>query len=582
LDPVFNADGSMDDTATYDTLTINTFNPTGQGGVINLSNTDLMADSSAPQGILLDTLSGSLTAGTITFGNVDNNDDDGDGDNTNDSPLPIPIVGDFLSEISVSTSPIVIDGNVVWNYVDGQQIGSSISGSGNVAFAGPSSGVPDVSIGVDGDGTTADLILPTATGFSGHMIIGGTLTPFEDAMSLLDPLIHVVLINAENLTVNSPIILGSSPANLTLLATSNLNLNNDINIGTGQITLASIDPLGLGNEGNINALSPVVITASSGYFVATGDFTGTTDITLAFNNGFAEGAIGGSTIPGPFGPSSNVSSPDEQTPEFINVVNTLGALAGGIDINSFNTIAFDVFNATAQLIALEELGFIDTGLFEQDLTLFGIIGYGIALALAQCEEIEGCAPDVTMEELDSLIAQLEARIEELEKRCAGGDAASCDLLDRYKEELEKFKGYREQLEEYLTVPEEELDEEFEDEFGEEVPETNIQTLTRMLESVQARVRWLESLRTDPEARERLGNAVGIELTLEVLEEIIDGAKLEADFIEKQIQLMQEGTQAFDTPVFTAEARDYNSIQYFEYGPSILTIASQHTENEWVY
>ncbi|HKK16022.1 MAG TPA: hypothetical protein VJ981_04900, partial [Gammaproteobacteria bacterium] len=237
-------------------------------------------------------------------------------------------------------------------------------------------------------------------------------------------------------------------------------------------------------------------------------------------------------------------------------------------------------------IALEELGYIDTGLFEQDLTLFGIIGYGIALALAQCEEIEGCAPNVTQEELVELIAQLEARIEELTRRCEEGDQKACELVEGFKEELVKFKSYQEELQQYLAAPaEEELGDEFSDEFGKEAPAGptgDIKTLARMLETVMARIQWLESLKSNPEERARLSELTGIELTQEALDAIIEGAKAEAAFIEKQIKLLQEGNQALADPIFTAESGDYERIQHLQYGPAILNLDGTENSKDWWY
>ena len=564
------------------------------------------------------TLTISTNGGQVILGNVDNNDDDGDGTTANDSTLPGGITGEHLSELSIADAPILVNGNVLWFYPDGVSLGTSISGFGNLELAAPSSLLPtgtgSVTIG-------GNLILPSLTGFGGHLVIGGSIVPFVNDMSTIIPVMdpplvpppfdNSVTILATTLTVNSPLTLLPG-GNLTLLATDTLNLNQDINLGIGpaggRITLGVVNPVIGNGDIVIDGVGTRTISAGAGYFVNTGQFGNNGNATnLVVNFGGAAQILETlSTQPITLNPGSSIGSVDPPTLQFINVVNALGAnqgypvtpydpldptdpnftaalstgLASAIIAAGGAFSSFDIFNATAQLIGLEELGFIDTGLFEQDLTLFGIIGYGIALALAQCEEIEGCAPNVTLEELESLIAQLEAHIEELEKRCDEGDEASCELLARYKDELEKFLSYQQQLKEYLATPEEEgLPEE---EFGIEAPETNIETLTRMLDSVKARIQWLESLRTKPEDRAKLGESIGIELTLEVLEEIIEGAQSEADFIEKAIELLKQGTQAFDNPVFTAEARDYSGIQHFEFGPSILTIDSQQNMNEWVY
>jgi hypothetical protein len=210
-----------------------------------------------------------------------------------------------------------------------------------------------------------------------------------------------------------------------------------------------------------------------------------------------------------------------------------------------------------------------------------VIGNGIALALAQCEEIEGCAPNVTAEELEELIAQLEARIVELQNRCDDGDAAACALLEGYKEELGNFMAYREELQQYLVAEEEQ----FEDDFtaDEDQPtgiSASINVLVRMLDAVKERISWLESLRTNPDERARLGSKTGIELTQEVLDAIIEGAKAQAQFIELQIKQLKEGTQAkMSAPIFTAEAADYSKIQQIAYGPSFLNLDQSYSMHE---
>ena len=172
------------------------------------------------------------------------------------------------------------------------------------------------------------------------------------------------------------------------------------------------------------------------------------------------------------------------------------------------------FNPAAALIGLQEVAFIDVGLFEEELTLFGTIGQGIALSLAQCEEVEGCAPNVTEEELQELIAGLEGRIEELERRLAEEESPAErqrleELIAGYQEELQNFKGYLEELIAFFAAEEEEFEEDFEeeefDDFDEEIPSgppdvQTVETLAEMLKVVNARIQWLESLKDDPVER----------------------------------------------------------------------------------
>ena len=159
------------------------------------------------------------------------------------------------------------------------------------------------------------------------------------------------------------------------------------------------------------------------------------------------------------------------------------------------------------------------------------------------------------------------------------------LIAGYQEELENFITYRQQLQEYLTVDEE--DEEFEEDFGDEdfgaEPDAEgIQKLGKILESINARIQWLESLKGNPEERARLSKSTGIELTQEALEAIIDGAKSEAKFIEKQIKLLQEGTEAQNEsdPLFIAEAGDHSLTQVVNFGPSLLNLDNENMRHAW--
>jgi hypothetical protein len=233
------------------------------------------------------------------------------------------------------------------------------------------------------------------------------------------------------------------------------------------------------------------------------------------------------------------------------------------------------------LIGLETLAFVDVGLFEEELTLYGQIGNGIGLALAQCEEQEGCAPNVTEEELNNIISSLEARVVELQRRLV--DATNEDsrlklekLIRGFSQELQNFLDYRKQLIEFLAAGEEEEEEDFEDEeeFDEDLDSLldesessdvdaevdEVSRLAKVLETIKARIEWLESLKANTEERVRLSEVTGIELTQETLDEIIESSKSEANYIENQIRLQIEGKEAMNTvpSVFISEAHHYNS------------------------
>ncbi|MCH7696770.1 MAG: hypothetical protein IIB73_10850, partial [Proteobacteria bacterium] len=236
------------------------------------------------------------------------------------------------------------------------------------------------------------------------------------------------------------------------------------------------------------------------------------------------------------------------------------------------------------LIGLAQLAYIDVGLFEEDLSLFGVIGKGIALALAQCEEVEGCAPNVTEEELDQLIDALQARIDELDKRLVEAEQEVdrdklVQLMDGFRQELENFEGYKEQLAEYYIEDE---DEAFDDEFGEEdfardVITNQVKTLSDILEVVKLRIAWLENLKADADTRAKLSELTGLELTIEALDEIIDATQQQVQSIESQINFLLEGIEAkvdphhtpAEKPLFWAESGDYQMLREVAYGPWLL-------------
>ena len=157
---------------------------------------------------------------------------------------------------------------------------------------------------------------------------------------------------------------------------------------------------------------------------------------------------------------------DNVTDEDLEQSLTAGSLLlAGLTAGVTNT--FSINPATA-LIGLETLAFVDVGLFEEELTLYGQIGNGIGLALAQCEEQEGCAPNVTEEELVTLISSIEARLVELQRRLVDETNEDVrkelqELINGFDKELQNFLDYRQQLIEFLAAGEEEEEEDFEDE-----------------------------------------------------------------------------------------------------------------------
>ncbi len=438
-------------------------------------------------------------------------------------------------------------------------------------------------------GTPSDLNFNPAvfSAFGGHLIIGGTLDP---ATLPIQPTAATVL--ADFITIEDPFNMPSAQG-LTLLASGIVLDTNSINVGGsggGAFNAIAVGNActvcaGLTQDGNITANQNIVIDAGSGLLVAEGTIENAGSIELNFAGGDVQIALGenednANNLQG----NANGVELDAGVENFIN--NILGL--------TVNAVIVTFFNPASALIGLQEVAFIDVGLFEEELTLFGTIGRGIALSLAQCEEIEGCAPNVTEEELVELIEGLEGRIAELERRLAEeGDPAERarleELIAGFTQELENFRDYQQQLAEFFEPAEEEFEDEFADEFTDEFIEEapagppdvdTVEKLAGMLKVINARIQWLESLKDDPEERARLSEITGMELTKEDLDAIIEATRAEAGFIENQLKLLLEGKEARHDDVqrrlFTADAGDDANIMTVAYGPSLLDLDIQGT------
>ena len=373
------------------------------------------------------------------------------------------------------------------------------------------------------------------------------------------------------MTITTDIVSGGE---ITLFA-GDIVLSADITAGgTIGITAAgpAVDPAAIGNidasNGVVRLTAPANDTPPSGVIIAEDDITNSDNIILSFNFGEVDVAIGAGDEIEFNGASINS---DNVTDDALEESLTAGSLLfAGLTAGVTNT--FSINPATA-LIGLETLAFVDVGLFEEELTLNGQIGTGIGLALAQCEEQEGCAPNVTEEELDTIISSLEARLVELQRRLVDetNDDARVELQELIKgfdKELQNFLDYRQQLIEFLAAgEEEEVEDDFEDEeeFDEdldslleesdavEIEVDEVTRLARVLETIKTRIEWLESLKANTEERVRLSEITGMELTQEALDEIIEAAKSEASYIENQIRLQIEGKEVmnFIPPIYVS-------------------------------
>jgi hypothetical protein len=463
-----------------------------------------------------------------------------------------------------ATGTFNITGDDVWNHAPDQSLGTTVIGDGALAVADPNLG--DLIIGVD-TSNPDNLLLPDLAAFEGHLIIGGTIEP---GFPPLDG-DETITINTDNMTVTPANII--SAGDITLLA-SNIFIEGESLVsaggpggngnGTDQVTLIAVgDANGGSGPGDITGVSfPGTVEGATALFIAQNDIVNAENLVIELNGGEIQTPIGSGLTPA-FGFLDAIPvGPSEPTLAFLDAL----AAGTGLNINLLTFVQAQTLILT-NLIGLEQISFIDVGLFEEDLTLFGTIGQGIALSLAQCEEIEGCAPNISEAELNELIEQLDGRITELERRLEEADVSDRGqletLLAGYRAELENFNNYRNELQDFYAT-EDEFDDDFADEFGEDLATIEIRRLNNILEMVQARIAWLESLKSNTQARTRLGEQSGIELTIEAIDSIIQATRQQVRLIERQIQQLLSGSQAKIEPIFQAETGDLAMTRFPAY------------------
>jgi hypothetical protein len=437
----------------------------------------------------------------------------------------------------------------------------------------------DLTLGTGGQNINSLL----AASVDGHLIFGATVA------NGTDPFYNDVIdVDTATLTIGSDLIRNGN-GSMTFLA-GDVVLDGDITVPNGTIGIGANGEFGgttgtITTDGAIRRLDSQGTTAGpdvANIVLVADSSIDSLDIILTTNNQEVDIAVGlGGRIE--FNELSN--SQDVDTDPLLDA-----SLDGGFltDAGFAAGVTFSFsLNPASNLVGLETLAFIDVGLFEEELTLFGQIGAGLALSLAQCEESEGCAPSISEDEINYLIQSLEARLLELERRLAEESNANVradleELIEEFNVELKEFDNYRQELEEFFAEDEDEYEEDADEEldddnfFDENVSSDEVERLAKVLETVKARIEWLTGLKAKPEERARLGKAIGTELTQEALDEIIEAAKAEAVFIEKQIKLLLEGTEArlyehSGSQMFTAEARDYNSMQTLHYGSDLLSL-----------
>ncbi|MHC8442023.1 MAG: hypothetical protein ACYYK0_07575, partial [Candidatus Eutrophobiaceae bacterium] len=242
------------------------------------------------------------------------------------------------------------------------------------------------------------------------------------------------------------------------------------------------------------------------------------------------------------------SSDSQVTKSFEAFIGDTGYLSR-IGISVASAQVFTV-NPAPSLILVIAIAYIDLGLFEQALTLYGLVGTGIALDLAQCEEEEGCAPRLTEGELDLLIVDLQEKLRTLqEAKDTEIDPARLaqidDLVEGYRMQLQEFQSYLQTViafREAAEVDDEELslEEDIVSFRTLQKRELAVDESSNIIQAIFSRINWLERLKEQPEERQRLSEVTGIELTIEALDEIIDATKREEDLLRRRVRLILQG------------------------------------------
>ena len=334
-------------------------------------------------------------------------------------------------------------------------------------------------------------------GFNGFLSIGGEFIPAATGAPVFDG--DLISGTADQITIKEP--LETNSGNVILYGSNIVfdptNVFTDIvvgknappvNGGIGEVALIAIgDQLqptndgfgGLGATGLIMApaADEVTVRGGSALLAATDALENSENIILALGGGpilVTQGPNAPSNVS--FNVQSSANPNSGIVPDSLNILQSVAglvAIAQGIGVSSFSGVTgaqqsiVTIFNPAAVLTLLQAVSFLDASAFEEHLSLFGIIGEGIAQSLDQCEEAEGCAPSVTEEELDGFIAVLNDRISRLEGLLAAGEIDTEEgqrLLAQYRLELQAFLDYRTELQAYLARQEAD---EFGDDFGDE-------------------------------------------------------------------------------------------------------------------
>ncbi|MBX9605645.1 MAG: filamentous hemagglutinin N-terminal domain-containing protein [Gammaproteobacteria bacterium] len=328
--------------------------------------------------------------------------------------------------------------------------------------------------------------------FRGTLVIGGLFEATPDRNLLAGKLLSAP---ADYITVGSSLITGGD---LMLVgSTVDFSQGTGLEVGStdsqnGDVAILALgDAIQSGNNGLTGGVPLGNITGTGGsttmrflgnrvMLAARGEIENSTNMIMALNGGDVLVAQSAQAVQ----QQVNFNVQSNATPSAQNVTDTalvvsLGSIPGATITSPtglFQNARVFFPNPAAIITILQAVAFVDSSLFEEDLSLFGVIGDGIAKSLDQCEDAEGCAPSVTAEQLVELIGGLDARIATLEKELAAGDidrAKGETLLARYRAERKNYTDYQAQLEAYNARQAEEQSggDEFEDVFeAEETPD----------------------------------------------------------------------------------------------------------------
>ncbi len=323
--------------------------------------------------------------------------------------------------------------------------------------------------------------------FKGTLSIGGQFTPAPGGDVLNGSLVSAP---ADYITVSESLVTGG---NLVLVgSTVDFSTGTNISVGTdtpgtGTIVVMALgDKVQAGNDGlpggvdlgNITAPTggnTVTFTGAQVMLAATNEVQNSTNMIMDLDGGevlVAQGARATKTRI-----DFNVRSRAQASATNVTDTGLVASLTAlGAPANLLQNTRASFPNPAAILTILQAVAFVDSSLFETDLSLFGVMGDGIAKSLDQCEDAEGCAPSVTEEQLAALIAGLEQRIDAIQKSIASGETAQAKgetLLSQYRAELASYRDYQTQLHAYLEKQQkdEHGGDEFEDVFeAEEKPD----------------------------------------------------------------------------------------------------------------